>query len=169
VSYRDDEQALMARLHSLERRAARADELEQRVKDLELENQELREQLGRTGTQVSVTVPASGDAQVDAVYVDDKVRKYAETILNVTLAPAGVVPFNEHVSAGVTLVNLGPIINAARRVARDGGRNYVTPKDVQAAVRDLLPPLLILTEDAHASGVTASTLTEQILEFIDVP
>jgi MoxR-like ATPase len=57
----------------------------------------------------------------------------------------------------------------ARALAWLGGRDYVTPDDVQAVAHDVLRHRLILTFDAEAQGVTSDLVIDRLLDQVPVP
>jgi MoxR-like ATPase len=58
---------------------------------------------------------------------------------------------------------------AARAHAWLGGRDYVTPEDVQTVAHDVLRHRVLLSFEAEAAGRTASELIDMILERVGVP
>ncbi|MEZ5560388.1 MAG: MoxR family ATPase [Pseudomonadales bacterium] len=57
----------------------------------------------------------------------------------------------------------------ARALAWLGGRDFVTPDDVQAVAHDVLRHRLILSFDAEAQGVTTDQVIDVLLEQVPVP
>lgn len=58
---------------------------------------------------------------------------------------------------------------AARAHAWLNGRDYVTPKDIHAVIRDVLCHRLILTFEAEAEGITPEDIIENILQRVAIP
>jgi len=57
----------------------------------------------------------------------------------------------------------------ARALAWLGGRDFVSPDDVQAVAHDVLRHRLILTFDAEAQGVTSDRVVDLLLDQVPVP
>jgi MoxR-like ATPase len=57
----------------------------------------------------------------------------------------------------------------ARALAWLGGRDFVTPEDVQAIAHDVLRHRLILSFDAEAQGVTTDDVVDLLIEQVPVP
>jgi MoxR-like ATPase len=57
----------------------------------------------------------------------------------------------------------------ARALAWLGGRDYVSPEDVQAVAHDVLRHRLILTFDAEAQGISADRVVDMLLDQVPVP
>jgi MoxR-like ATPase len=57
----------------------------------------------------------------------------------------------------------------SRTLAWLGGRDFVTPEDVQAIAHDVLRHRLILSFDAEAQGVTTDDVVDLLIEQVPVP
>jgi MoxR-like ATPase len=57
----------------------------------------------------------------------------------------------------------------ARALAWLGGRDFVSPDDVQAVAHDVLRHRLILTFDAEAQGITSDRVVDLLLDQVPVP
>ena len=57
----------------------------------------------------------------------------------------------------------------ARARAWLGGRDYVSPEDIQAMAPDVLRHRVLLSYEAEAEGRTADQLVGQLLDLVPVP
>ena len=167
--YRDDSAAQQARLRALEREAALVGRLEKRVRELEAENQRLRDGRAAEVRQLDPN-PISNNADANSVYVDAKISEYIERIINATrptAQPIGDVA--NHVLSGASLELATSVEAAAKQLAHSRDRRYVVPEYVKLVARELLPEQLILTSDAETAGITAAGIVDSILEIIKIP
>lgn len=150
--FRDDQIARRDLIASLEQETRRAAQLEERVRELEAENRDLRSQLAATPPQPLPTPPA-GD-----IYLDAKLVEYIQRIIAATRDPAHA----DKILSGALPIDATRIADAARDHARATGRAYVTPPDIQRAARELLPSRIITR-----TGVSGDVL-EGILALTEV-
>ncbi len=164
MAYRDDREALLARVAALESEVARVALLETRLVELEAENQKLvaenRELRARLADQqAAAPVAQSADALAD-IYVDDKLSGYASNLISATRSPTdygyGLAALADQILSGAPLSDLEPLLHAARRRAVAHKRRYVLPDDIRAAASEVLGRSIIL----HGS---ASTTVDEVL------
>ena len=73
------------------------------------------------------------------------------------------------VTLGMSPRSVLALQNAARVQAAAVLRSYVTPDDVKALARHVIPHRLLLAPEAQIQGVTALQIVDQILDAIPVP
>src|SRR5262245_55422624 len=127
MAYRDDRDAMVARLEALERTASRVEILEERIRELEAENAALR--AGVPAAPAPVEAPGDFEIGVGSIYVDDKVVRYAEAIAAATRA------HDPRIVSGARDADAARVIELARQRAQVAGRRYVVPDDVKHAAR----------------------------------
>jgi MoxR-like ATPase len=120
-----------------------------------------------------VAAPAAilaAQAQVDAVYVDEKVRRYIVDLVFATREPArfglDLAPYIEFGASPRATIHLAL---AAKAYAFVKGRAYVSPQDVKSIGMDVLRHRVLTTYEAEAAGLTAEDLVRQILDGLPVP
>lgn len=162
--YRDNEAARAAYVAALERKAARVDALEDRIREIEAENRELRAAKLRAAelrelpaVQLREPAPDSGDAEVQ---VDGKIESYVAALINATDPQR-----TDGILSGARERDAASVLGAARSRARTAGRRYVTPADVRVATLEILPGrILMIDPDADPRGIVRA-----ILDVVDVP
>jgi MoxR-like ATPase len=61
------------------------------------------------------------------------------------------------------------LVRAAKALAALGGRDYVTPEDVQGAWRPVLRHRVVLAPNAEVEGVSSDEALGEILTRIPIP
>ena len=104
------------------------------------------------------------------LHLSDELEKYIVNIVVATRNP-GVVndALNGQVLYGASPRASMGIDRAARARAWLAGRDYVGPEDIQDVVPDVLRHRLVLSFEAEADGVDASSIIETILDGVGVP
>ena len=109
---------------------------------------------------------AARDALV-AMHMAEPVERYLVELVMATRedndATAGLLEFGASPRATLSL-DL-----CARAVAWLGGRDFVTPEDVQAIAADCLRHRLLLTFEAEAEGISTDMVIERILKQVPSP
>ncbi len=169
--FRDNQNALLQRVAMLEGYVARAERLEQRVRELEAENRQLRLEMPRTEigkeSRGAVAGPSSSEIGGD-IFVDDKILTYIERIVVATHPTGnGVEVVANDILSGLRPCDSDTLVAAAKGQAKE--RGYVLPDDVKFVAGDLLRRRIILTRDAEEKGVTVDTVIGILLDHIDVP
>lgn len=107
---------------------------------------------------------------VNAVYIDDSIRKYIVDIIHSSRFPAEIDPVLKNwVRAGASPRGTINLALAARARAYMHGRAYVTPQDVKDMALDVLRHRILLTYEAEAEGVTTDLIIQRILAKVVVP
>ena len=108
--------------------------------------------------------------EVDATYVDEKVKGYLVDLVRATRKPeeyglemTGLIQYGGSPRAVIALVR------AARAQAFLEGCGYVTPQDVKSAAPDVLRHRLLVSYEAEAEEKKAEDLLKQILDKLPVP
>jgi MoxR-like ATPase len=157
--YRDDEAARAAYVAALERKAARVDALEDRIRKLEVENRELRaaEHRELRAARPRESAPDSSDAEVQ---VDGSVESYVAALINATDPRR-----TDGILSGALGSDAASVLDAARIRARSAGRRYVTPADVRVATLEILPErIMMIDPDIDPRGIVRA-----ILDVVEVP
>ncbi len=104
------------------------------------------------GVTVSEPVEKYMVALVFATRYPDRYDKDLAKLLQVGVSPRGVIGLDK----------------VSRAYAWLKGRDYVTPEDVQAIVKDVFRHRLILSYEAHASNTTPNSVIDRIIELVAV-
>ena len=108
---------------------------------------------------------------VHRVFVDDRIKEYAVTLVMATRDPRGhgladLEPLLQYgASPRATLY----LVAAARAQAFLRRRAYVVPDDVKAVAYDVLRHRVALTYEAEAEEVTPEKVVSRVLDRIEVP
>ena len=108
---------------------------------------------------------------VHRVFVDDRIKEYAVTLVMATRDPRGhgladLEPLLQYgASPRATLY----LVAAARAQAFLRRRAYVVPDDVKAVAYDVLRHRVALTYEAEAEEVTPEKVVTRVLERVEVP
>jgi MoxR-like ATPase len=107
---------------------------------------------------------------VDAIYVDDKVRRYIVSLVVATRDPAvfglelaPLIRFGASPRATIALTL------CAKAWAFLNGRGYVTPQDVKAIAHDVLRHRIAVTYEAEAERVGPDQIVARILDQVAIP
>ena len=147
---------------ALERKAARVAALEDRIRELEAENRELRAAEHREHRAARLRGPApeqpdSGDVEIQ---VDWKVKDYVAALINATDPQ-----LTDGILSGALGSDAASVIDAARIRARTAGRRHVTPADVRGAALEVLPTrIMMMDPDVDPRGIVRA-----ILDVVEVP
>ena len=107
---------------------------------------------------------------VPKIYADEKIRNYITQIVDATRSPKKYdLALSELIEYGASPRASIWLTISAKANALFQGRGYVTPKDVQDIVYDVLRHRIILTYEAEAENVTTDDIIQKILEKITVP
>jgi MoxR-like ATPase len=108
--------------------------------------------------------------QVDAVYLDDKIKHYIVDLVFATREPdrhgldiARYVDFGASPRASIYLAL------AAKAYAFLQGREFVTPHDVKSIGMDVLRHRVLTTYEAEADGIAAEDLIQKVFDNVPVP
>ena len=119
---------------------------------------------------VSLEEISAGRLLIDAIYVDEKIKRYIVSLVVATRDPRalgmsldGLIRYgaSPRATIGITL--------AAKAWAFLRGRGYVTPQDVKAIAPDVLRHRVAVTYEAEAERVTAEGIVTSILDHIPIP
>src|SRR5262245_27695001 len=108
-------------------------------------------------------------AEIGKVTVSDAVEKYIVALVFATRQPAKLdAELGKWIQIGASPRGAIGLDRASRAYAWLQGRDYVTPKDVQAIAHDVLRHRLILSYEAHAGGVSADRVLDKLVEKVAV-
>ena len=105
-----------------------------------------------------------------AITLADSVADYIAALVDATRRPA---PYSDKLAQwlrwGASPRAAIAIERGARALAWLGGRDYVSPEDVQAVAPDALRHRLLLDYTAKARGVTAQNCIDELLRMVPAP
>jgi MoxR-like ATPase len=106
-----------------------------------------------------------------SVYVDPALSRYAVLIAAATRDPeaAGVPDLKPFISFGASPRGPIAVVTAARALALVRGRDYVLPQDVRELAKDAMHHRIVLSYEALAAEVSASSIVESVLEAVPMP
>jgi MoxR-like ATPase len=108
--------------------------------------------------------------EVDAVYIDDKVKRYIVELVSTTREPGKHgLDLDRFVEYGASPRASIYLALAAKAHAHLRGRSWVTPQDVKSIAPDVLRHRVITTFEADADGVGPEDLIRRILDHVPVP
>ena len=108
--------------------------------------------------------------EVLALTLADSVADYIAALVDATRRPA---PYSEQLAQwlrwGASPRAAIAIERGARSLAWLGGRDYVSPEDVQAIAPDALRHRLLLDYTAQARGITPQNCIDELLKLVPAP
>jgi MoxR-like ATPase len=117
---------------------------------------------GQHEPEAATAAVAAAQAAVEGVHVAPELSAYV-----VDLAAASRE--HAHVSLGLSTRGVLALLRAARIDAGMRGAEFVTPDDVKAVAPLVIPHRLVLAPEAVLEGVSARTITQQLLDQTPVP
>jgi MoxR-like ATPase len=107
---------------------------------------------------------------VDAIYLDDKVKRYIVDIVYATREPQeSGLDIGPYIDCGASPRATIYLALAAKAYAFLKGRGYVTPQDVKSIGTDVLRHRVLTTYEAEAAEITSEDLIQQIFDHLPVP
>ena len=107
---------------------------------------------------------------IDAIYMDDKIKRYIVEIVLATRRPADYgLDIGPYIQYGASPRGTIFLARAARAQAFLEGRGYVTPQDVKSIGYDVLRHRLSITYEAEAEEITSENLLQRIFDRLKVP
>jgi MoxR-like ATPase len=107
---------------------------------------------------------------VDAIYLDDKIKRYIVDIVFATREPASAgLDIGPYIEFGASPRATIFLALAAKAHAFVRGRDYVTPQDVKSIGMDVLRHRLSTTYEAEAAGLTSGDLIQKVFDHLSVP
>jgi MoxR-like ATPase len=107
---------------------------------------------------------------IDAVYTDDKIKRYIVDVVHATRQPAeyglDIAPYIQYGASPRATIFLA---RAARAQAFLDGRGYVTPQDIKSIGPDVLRHRVSVTYEAEAEDITPEALLQRIFNALKVP
>jgi MoxR-like ATPase len=110
-------------------------------------------------------------AAVDTVFVHHAVAEYAVRLVMATREPErwGLPHLRPLLAHGASPRGSLGLVQGAKALAVLRGRDYVLPVDVADLARDVLAHRLVLTYEALAEEVPATSVVAQVLDRVDPP
>jgi MoxR-like ATPase len=107
---------------------------------------------------------------IDAIYLDDKVKRYIVEIVHATRQPADYgLNLGPYIQYGASPRATIFLARGARGQAFLEGRGYVTPDDIKTIGQDILRHRVTVTYEAEAEEITSEQLLQRIFDRIKVP
>jgi MoxR-like ATPase len=107
---------------------------------------------------------------IDAIYIDDKIKRYIVDIVHATRRPAeyglDIAPYVQYGASPRATIFL---TRAAKAQAFLDSRGYVTPQDVKSIGYDVLRHRVIVTYEAEAEEITSENLLQRVFDHLKVP
>ena len=120
-------------------------------------------------TRLDPAVILSARGEVHAIHVSDAVARYVVALVQATRAPESLDDeLARWIQVGVSPRGSIGLDKVSRAHAWLRARDYVTPEDVQAVVRDVFRHRLILSYEAHAAGIGADAVIDPRVERVAV-
>ena len=124
------------------------------------------------GAAPVVSADAILDARrvVDAIYVDERIKRYVVSLVVATRNPASAgLDFARLIRFGASPRATIGIALAAKAWAFLHGRGYVTPQDVKSVAPDVLRHRIGMTYEAEAEQTGADAIVARILDQVAIP
>jgi MoxR-like ATPase len=119
---------------------------------------------------VSLAEISAARQLVDAIYVDDKIKRYIVSLVVATRDPSAVgLSLDGLIRYGASPRATIGITLAAKAWAFLRGRGYVTPQDVKSVAPDVLRHRVAVTYEAEAERVTSEGIVSRILDHVPIP
>ncbi len=132
--------------------------------------------MARSAPLEGVTPVVSGETilaarrVVDAVYVDDRIKRYIVSLVVATRDPSTAgLDLGRLIRFGASPRATIGIALAAKAWAFVQGRGYVTPQDVKTIAPDVLRHRIGVTYEAEAEQVGRDAIVAQILDQVAIP
>lgn len=107
---------------------------------------------------------------IDAIYVDDKIKRYIVDIVHATRRPQDYgLNVRHYIEYGASPRATIYLTRGARAHAFLAGRGYVVPQDVKSVAYDVLRHRLTVSYEAEAEEIGADELVKRILDHLKVP
>ena len=107
---------------------------------------------------------------IDAVYMDDKIKRYIVEIILATRRPGDYgLDIGSYIQYGASPRGTIFLARAFRAQALLEGRGYVTPQDVKSVGYDVLRHRVSITYEAEAEDITSENLLARIFDRLKVP
>ncbi len=107
---------------------------------------------------------------IDAIYMDDKIKRYIVEIVLATRRPGDYgLDIGRFIQYGASPRGTIFLARAARAQALLEGRGYVTPQDVKSVGYDVLRHRVSVTYEAEAEDITSENLLGRIFDRLKVP
>jgi MoxR-like ATPase len=107
---------------------------------------------------------------IDAVHVDDKVKRYIVDVVHATRNPGEYgLDIGPYVQYGASPRATIFLTRGARAQAFLEGRGYVTPQDVKSVGYDVLRHRVSVTYEAEAEDLSSDHLLKRVFDHLKVP
>ncbi len=140
------------------------------------DEREILDRMASTSPQLSVNAVTSLEAiqaarqQVNAVYVDPKIRDYIVDLVLATREPAEFkLNIAQYIQFGASPRATISLTLAAKAWALMQGRAYVIPQDIKDIGMDVLRHRVIPSYEAEAEEMSSETLVSAVFDAVPVP
>ena len=129
---------------------------------------------GSSETIRSVIDPAALESLKEAVkqvHIDEEVERYMIDLVTATRESEkyGLGEIARYLQFGASPRVSIDLFKAVRAVAFLKGKEFVTPSDVAAILKEVMRHRLVLSYEAEAEGITTDELIEKIVKAVPVP
>jgi len=110
-------------------------------------------------------------AQIAAIHLDPRLADYIVDLVRATREPAaiGLGALAPMIAYGASPRASIALAQTSRARAYLGGRDFVTPEDIQDLAPDVMRHRIVLTFDAEAEGLDTDGVVRQVLGAVPVP
>ena len=114
---------------------------------------------------------AGAAASAPAIYVDPALISWTVDVATATRVPRehGLDEIADYIAFGASPRGPISLVSAGRALALIRGRDYVTPGDLEALVRDAFRHRLVLSYRALAEEVASDTILDSVLAAVPAP
>ena len=106
---------------------------------------------------------------IDAIYIDDKVKRYIVDLVQSTRHPQRHgLPLERYIQYGASPRGSLGLTLAGKAHAFLEGREFVTPSDVKSVAPDVLRHRILISYEAEAEGVTSDQIIRDLLAKVPV-
>jgi MoxR-like ATPase len=133
----------------------------------------------RVASGVNEAIHAVMDAQtlielketVKKVHIDEEVERYMIDLITATREPEryGLGEIKRYLQFGASPRVSIDMFKAVRAEAFLKGKEFVTPSDIAAIIKELMRHRIVLSYEAEAEGVTSDELIEKIIKAVPIP
>jgi MoxR-like ATPase len=109
-------------------------------------------------------------AAVEAIHMDDKIKRYIVDLVQATRRPADFhLPLERYIHYGASPRGTIALALVSKAHAFLEGRCFVTPHDVKSVGYDVLRHRVLITYEAEADELTPDKLLKEVFDHVKVP
>lgn len=150
---------------------------DEELKILELDEKLDKDKSAQKNTQKEAPVPVVKQSDIFAarkdvleVYVDDKLKNYAVSLVSATRSPGKYSDkLAELLQFGASPRATLGIVQSAKALAFLEGDSYVSPHHIQQVAPNILRHRIVPTFEAEAEGISRDQIIKHLLEVVALP